>query len=485
VSASAAAGWTAYVSGGGTVTPVEVATGAVGIPIPVSDADAIAITPDGKTAYVTSDTSAGSVVPIDLATGTAGSPVAVGEDPDAIAITPDGMVAYVADATASGGTGAGGLTPIDLLTNTPGAHIAAPTYPMGIAITPNGETAYVTNYNYYTVTPVDLSIDTAQTPIQVGAFPIGIAVTPDGTTALVASNTSPNTSIPGRSVFPIDLATATAQAPLTVGTDPSQIAIAPDQAPTAAFTAKSGAPGAPSSFDGSGSSSALSPIARYQWSFGDGQTATTSAPTITHTYATAGTYNVSLTVTDQAGASLQQVFTGQTVSLNGGPSARISHTITIVPPPPATGSVSVTTATYGNQRLILTTPSLSACQSSTTNFAVELAAATLKTGTKLKLVSVAFYLDKGVKHTKKEKRTVKGHRETMTVTTYTANATTKRLPATERLSLTRLRPGPHTFSVKVIFHEARTTTVTRHHKKVKVKGIVALTKTLSIRLEIC
>jgi hypothetical protein len=178
----------------------------------------------------------------------------------------------------------------------------------------------------------------------------------------------------------------------------------------------------------------------------DGQTATTTAPTVTDTYAPAGPYNVSLSVTDQAGASLAQTDTGQTVSLNGGPSARISHTITIAlpppPPPPATGSSSVVTATYGNQRLTLTTPSLSACQSSTTKFVITLAAATLKTGTKLKLVSVAFYLDKGVKHTKKQKRTVKGHRDTMTVTTYTANATTERLPATGRRPTRQPRPGP-------------------------------------------
>ncbi len=42
-------------------------------------------------------------------------------------------------------------------------------------------------------------------------------------------------------------------------------------------------------------------IASYLWSFGDSMTQTTSVPTTTHSYATAGTYRVSLTVTDNDG----------------------------------------------------------------------------------------------------------------------------------------------------------------------------------------
>jgi PKD repeat protein len=54
-------------------------------------------------------------------------------------------------------------------------------------------------------------------------------------------------------------------------------------------------------FDGSGSSDAEGPIAGYAWDFGDSTTGSGVQPA--HTYATAGTYTVALTVTDGAGAT--------------------------------------------------------------------------------------------------------------------------------------------------------------------------------------
>ncbi|MFB6235192.1 MAG: PKD domain-containing protein [Halopenitus sp.] len=54
-------------------------------------------------------------------------------------------------------------------------------------------------------------------------------------------------------------------------------------------------------------SDADSPIASAQWDFGDGTSA--SGATVTHTYDSAGTYNVTLTATDAAGNTLQTTFT--------------------------------------------------------------------------------------------------------------------------------------------------------------------------------
>lgn len=72
------------------------------------------------------------------------------------------------------------------------------------------------------------------------------------------------------------------------------------QAPTAAFSATASVLRA--SFDASGSAAASgATIASYAWQFGDGTTGTGVAPT--HTYPRAGTYAVTLTVTDSRGLS--------------------------------------------------------------------------------------------------------------------------------------------------------------------------------------
>ena len=97
-----------YVVAGNAVTPFDTGTNAAGAAIGVGAApSAVAITPDGKTAYVTNGGD-DSVTPVDVATNAAGAAIAdVGDDPQAIAITPDGRTAYVVNA------GAGTVTPID------------------------------------------------------------------------------------------------------------------------------------------------------------------------------------------------------------------------------------------------------------------------------------------------------------------------------------------------------------------------------------
>ena len=81
--------------------------------------------------------------------------------------------------------------------------------------------------------------------------------------------------------------------------------------PVAAFT--SACTGLTCTFDGSGSSDAEGLIAGYGWNFGDGSTGSGVQPG--HTYATPGTYTVSLTVTDADGAAHQ-----------------ISHPVTVTSP---------------------------------------------------------------------------------------------------------------------------------------------------------
>jgi YVTN family beta-propeller protein len=364
-------GKTAYVAnfgGSGTaVTPIDTATNTAGSPIAVgasSDPHWVAVTPDGKTAYVVTQ-GTGSLTPINTATNTTGTPIPVGTNPQQVAVTPDGKTAYVTN------FGDGTVTPISTATNTAGTPITVGSGPgsgpVGIAITPNGKTAYVNDDSDGTVTPINTATNTAGTPITVAANPDeGIAITADGETVYVASttghavtpiNTATNTagtavplpsgSVPEgiaitpdgkmayvvtdgtNSVTPINTATNTTGTPIAVGSGPLGIAITPDQAPTAAFSVLAAPAGQSSSFDGSASSSPVGSIASYQWDFGDGQTATTTTPTTTHVYTQPGAYTAVLTVTNTAGTSTTQVFTGQTVSRQGGRQATASNALTI------------------------------------------------------------------------------------------------------------------------------------------------------------
>jgi YVTN family beta-propeller protein len=345
-----------------TVTPISTATNQPGTAIPVGkDPRGVAITPDGKTAYVVNRTD-NTVTPISTATNTAGTAIPVGTRPEYVAITPDGKTAYVTNANDNT------VTPISTATNTPGTAIPVGKGPFFLAITPDGKTVYETNFTDNTVTPISIATNTAGTAIPAGGDqPTGVGITPDGKTAYVASSgatvglvrpisiatNTPGTPIsvgqvPERlavtpdsktvyvatafpdTVSPINTATNTAGTAIPAGSNPVSVAITPDQAPSAAFSVTVGSASQASIFDGSASSSPVGSIASYHWDFGDGQSATTTTPVTTHVYGQVGPYTARLTVTNSAGTSLAQVFTGQTVSNQGGPQATTTHALTVV-----------------------------------------------------------------------------------------------------------------------------------------------------------
>jgi YVTN family beta-propeller protein len=261
-------GKTAFATVGDSIIPINLATGRPGTPMEIGyPLSSIAITPDGETAYVADDMGVGTVIRVNLATGRYSKPIkvdhplklpdghTVGDGPIAIAITPDGKTAYTANYEAWT------VTPIDVATGARGTPIRVGQNPNSIAITPDGKTAYTANAGDGTVTPIDLATHIARAPIDVpGAPPNGvpwaIAITPNGKTAYVATVAgklisidlatgtpgklirgdgsypliaiAPNgkvayvTSQFGQTIMPIDLTNGLRGAPIRVGQDPPQ-----------------------------------------------------------------------------------------------------------------------------------------------------------------------------------------------------------------------------------------------------------------------
>ena len=303
-----------------SVTPISLGTNTPEPSIPLGAGVSpfgIAITPDGSSAYVT-NVATHTVIPIDLATGVAGQAISVGSAPNNLAITPDGATVYVANVVSNS------VTPINIASNTAGTAIPVGHHPLNIAITPDGTTAYVTNAADSTITPITVATNTTGTAIPVAAGVAGIAITPDGKIAYVTND--------GTTITPVDTATNTAGTPVAAGSETTGIAVTPDQAPVATLSVNGSALGLATTFDASASTVAYGSIASYAWNFGDGATATTTTATTAHTYAAAGTYIATVTETSTAGTSTASVYTGQTMSQNGGPPARASHVVAIVAP---------------------------------------------------------------------------------------------------------------------------------------------------------
>jgi YVTN family beta-propeller protein len=201
----------------GSVTPIDTATNTVikTIPITGNPLD-VALGPDGKTAYVASQSASasgslqGSVIPVSTSTYRAGAHIKVAaEVPAAMLITPNGKTLYVGD------WDSGTVTPICTAANTAGKPIKTGANPFAVtmAITPNGKTLYVVNEEPYgTVTPITTAGNRAGRNIKVGVTPFAIVITPDGKTAYVL-NLAEGESGKG-SVTPINTATNTAGKPI-------------------------------------------------------------------------------------------------------------------------------------------------------------------------------------------------------------------------------------------------------------------------------
>lgn len=385
---------------GGYVTLLSTATNAfVNVTATVgTDPVAIAVTPDGSTAYVVSTIAAqtGEIVPVAIGPGPALTEeqellLPANAVPTDDAVTPDGKLLLVL-------TGFGTLYAYSLPGLTPAGSVSFPINDSGgngsLVVAPDGSAAYVISSSQSATTavqPIALPglVSGSAIPLT-GSSPeatrLALAVTPSGQQTLYLNDNFPDLNAvalagPSASQLPLsftaaDLAptpdgsvvqlTSIPDAVPIVGADHppgtvgpclaagtcqvgnGRIAITPDQAPVAAFSATPGIPGTPTSFDASSSTVAYGSITAYRWDFGDGTTQQTSVPTTSHTYTKAGPVTVVLTETDAAGTSVSRappstVFTGRTMSRLGGPSAQVSHKVTISTTP-ASPSAPTTTA---------------------------------------------------------------------------------------------------------------------------------------------
>ena len=217
-----------------------------------------------------------------------GSNVAVGQAPQDIAFLSDGT-AYVSNFNTNDisiiGAGSGSITGI--------------TNPTQMALTPDESTLYVISENNVVV--IEIATNTIINTIAVGDTPRGIAVTPDGSSVVVTNFGDGTLSV-------INTADGSVSTIDGVGAGPLSVAIidAPmmeNTPPTAAFTATPMMGTAPLevSFDASTSMDMEGDIASYSWDFGNGNTG--MGVTTSNTYMMAGTYTVTLTVTDADGAT--------------------------------------------------------------------------------------------------------------------------------------------------------------------------------------
>jgi DNA-binding beta-propeller fold protein YncE len=175
----------------------------------------VAVTPDGKSAYVAGfpdstvsqydiNPLSGTLSPKDPQTVAAGG---LGSFAFSVAVTPDGKSAYVT--TFNAGVRQYNIDPLTggLSPKSP-AGVAAGDTPEGVVVTPDGKSAYVTNLNSNTIsqynidrvtgalspkTPATIATDTGPTN--------GVAVTPDGKNLYVAnSGISGHPAGPGKDI---------------------------------------------------------------------------------------------------------------------------------------------------------------------------------------------------------------------------------------------------------------------------------------------
>ena len=206
---------------GDKVSVIDTTTNQISATIKVSGPDWVAISPNGKRAYVACD---GGVSVINTATNAVIATIPLKEAPTGMAITPNGRRLFVTGAS-------GNLTVISIakraiVRTIPNAGTG------GVVISPNGKRAYVVGVSSKPiqgkVSVINTATGTVTATIPVGSYvppgitgggsyflPNQVAITPDGKSLYVTGSYGQYSS--QGTVFAIDIATK-AVTPITVGT---------------------------------------------------------------------------------------------------------------------------------------------------------------------------------------------------------------------------------------------------------------------------
>jgi DNA-binding beta-propeller fold protein YncE len=188
--------------------------------------DYMAITPNGKTIYVSGD-EPNAVIPVSTVTDKVGKPIEFGRQvPMQILITPNGKTAYVTGLEGSE------IYPIATATNAMEKPIKAGPGLGGyyrMAITPDGKTLYTVSTNTpfkgpSYVIPIATATNKPGKPIKIQGMAVyGVIMNPDGATVYAIGESGPENEI-----VPISTATNTAGQPIKVGQAGGDMEITPD-----------------------------------------------------------------------------------------------------------------------------------------------------------------------------------------------------------------------------------------------------------------
>ena len=190
---------------------IDVITG-VGIP------GGIAVSPNSKSVYVTGFDQ-NIIYVVDAATNQViANDIFGGSRPVLFALTPNGKTLYISNEVTPGT-----MSVLDTKTLTLGPTVTGiAANPVGIAASPNGKLVYIAGFLSDTVDVYDIAKGTLLTPITVAPGPAAIAFTPNSKTAYISS-------IPNGTVSVVDVAKGVVEgSPITVGLGAAGMVVTPD-----------------------------------------------------------------------------------------------------------------------------------------------------------------------------------------------------------------------------------------------------------------